>query len=186
MLRAGSHEQHLPGFHSGARWLPCRGLARPAWDQRALCLAFFSRLGSRDLFFLASFGTFVDFMLGTIWGADSPAVSGSTALFPAPLSAAFVALAEPPSIVPFFLSAISSSSRAEFPEILSPRLVERATRLGQHQQCGGGFLVGESGFVVEARAGVNHLAKHPITCSWAPGATARGAPASYCIEPLRL
>ena len=60
---------------------------------------------------------FVDFLLGAIWGADSLAASGTTAFFPAPLSAAFVSLAEPPSIVPFFLSAIPSSGPAESPEI---------------------------------------------------------------------
>ena len=96
---------------------PCRGLAPPAWGQRPFCLAFFSRLGRRDLFFLANFGIFVDFVLRAIWGADSPAASGTTAFFPAPLSGAFVSPAEPPAIVPFFLSAIPSSGPAEFPEI---------------------------------------------------------------------
>jgi hypothetical protein len=89
---------------------------RPAWYQRLFCLAFFSRLGRRDLPFFANFGIFVDFIRGAIWGAGSPAASGATAFFPAPLSAAFEPLAEPPS-APFFLSAISSSRPANFPEI---------------------------------------------------------------------
>lgn len=74
----------------------------------AFCRAFFSRRGRRDLFFGANFGIFVDFMLGAICGAVSLATSGTTAFFPAPLSGAFVPLAKPPSVVPFFLSAILS------------------------------------------------------------------------------
>src|SRR5690349_15880954 len=58
-------EIHLAGLS------PCRGLAPPAWDQRPFCMAFFSRLGRRDLFFLANFGIFGDFTRGAIWGAGS-------------------------------------------------------------------------------------------------------------------
>src|SRR5579859_272874 len=55
-----------------ARKSPCRGVARPAWDQRPFCMAFFSRRGRRDLFFGANFGIFVDFVAGVIWAAVSP------------------------------------------------------------------------------------------------------------------
>jgi hypothetical protein len=115
----GFHPVHQPkaGFVASEK-SPCSRIGPLlAWDQRPFCLAFFSRLGKRDLFFLANFGIFVDFLLGAIGSADSAAASGTAAFFPAPLSAAFVPLAEPSSIVPFFLSAIPSSGPAEFPEI---------------------------------------------------------------------